>query len=80
VACGGSHTQFTIHLIGQRVHDDRVGYDTERMDFAHQNVGGYFVEVNVLQEVADDLLQVYVLWKKGLGTNVMRQRRGLHRT
>lgn len=49
------------HLIGQRVHDDRVGHQSERVDLAHQHVGGYLVELDVLEEVAEHLLQRQVL-------------------
>ena len=49
------------HLIGQRVHDDRVGHQAQRVDLSHQHVGRDLVELDVLQEVPEDLLQRQVL-------------------
>lgn len=49
------------HLIRQRVHDDRVGHQAQRMDLAHQHIGRDLVELNVLEEVAQHLLQRQVL-------------------
>lgn len=49
------------HLIGQRVHDDRVRHQPEWVDLAHQDVRRDLVELNVLEEVAEHFLQSDVL-------------------
>lgn len=46
-----------ISLVSQRVHDDCVGNQAERMNLSHQNVGGDFMELNVLEKVPDYLLE-----------------------
>lgn len=50
--------EFVIsHLISQRVHYDAVRHQSERVHLPHQHVGRDLVELDVLQEVAYDVLQ-----------------------
>lgn len=44
------------HLVSESVHDDGVGHQAQRVDLPHEHVGGDLVKLDVLQEVADDLL------------------------
>ena len=46
-----------IGLVGQRVHDDVVGHDAQRVDVLHQDGGRHLVELDELEEGGDDLAQ-----------------------
>lgn len=37
-----------------------VGYQAQRMNLPHQNVRRYFVELYVLQKVADDIFEIRI--------------------
>lgn len=45
-------------LISQSIHDDMIGHNAERMNFLHEDVGRDHMEVDVLEEAAQDLRQL----------------------
>ena len=49
-----------IRLIRKRVHDDVIGDDAQRVDLLHEHVGRDHVEVNVLEEAAENFRQIAV--------------------
>ena len=55
------------HLIGQRVHDDAVWHKTQGVHLPHQHVGWDLVELDVLQEVADHVLE----WCVGVAITIL---------
>lgn len=54
-------TQIMTHLIRQRIHNDGVWYQAERVNLSHQDVGRDLVELNIFQEVPNHILQGHVL-------------------
>lgn len=54
----------SAYLIGQSIHDNGIRHQAQRMDFTHQYVGWNLVELDVLEEVADDVVQRLVLVEK----------------
>lgn len=54
----------TTHLVGQGIHDDRIGHQIQRMNLSHQHIGRNLMELYVLQEGAQYLLDVNVLPEK----------------
>ena len=51
-------TQENPHLVSQGVHDDVVGNDAQRVNLFHEDVGRDHVELDVLQEAAQNLAEL----------------------